>query len=85
MINRNYFSDQFISIFILERKKDRVKKLIQQNSVPSSLHNGVYVLYCIKRNSPFYFSYFISQNEKKKRKLSETSSEITEMKVKYLR
>lgn len=35
-----------------------------------------------KRN--YVFSFFL-QNEKKKRKLSETSSEITEMKVKYLR
>ena len=44
--------------------------------------NEVYAI-CFESNSFFYF--LSLQNEKKKRKLSDTTNDITEMKVKYLR
>lgn len=59
-------------------RKRRGKMFTKTSKLSSHNH-----LFYLKSNSLF-FPFFL-QNEEKKRKLSDTTSDLTEMKVKYLR
>lgn len=80
-INRNYSSHQFI--IIMKEKKIHCEK------IDATKHHCLRIKQCmlfpVLRVILIFFFFFLQNEKNKKRKLSDTLSEITEMKVKYLR
>ena len=80
-INRNYSSHQFI--IIMKEKKIHCEK------IDATKHHCIRIKQCmlfpVLRVILILFYFFLQNEKNKKRKLSDTLSEITEMRVKYLR